>query len=182
MPTPKQLKQKKMAEIRKKRRKERPLTFKQKRFIQEYLKTGNAKASVEAVYDANPQTANQMGHQLTHNPKIKKKIDEALEKMNLDEDFAVKALKEIISSGQKNATEEAKPGDALRGLEMFFKMKGYLGNQKQTLKLNFKQKAEGMDVTQIKKELKKLDETQKQLLDMMKGEVEDAEYEETVSD
>ena len=157
------------------------LTPKQQRFIAEYLKTGNASHAIRSAYDVKDKYAATMGYQLLHTPKIQKKIDEAMKAVNLDEDFAVKALKSVIQAGQDNA-DDARPGDALRGLEMFFKMKGYLGTQKQTLKVNFKQKAEGMTTEQIKKELKKLDDRQDKLFELMRtgakeGEVIDADSE-----
>lgn len=150
------------------------LTAKQKRFVAEYLKTGNASGAVRAAYDTKDKYAATMGYQLLNTPKIAAKIEEAMKAANLDEDFAVRALKGIIEAGSE-ALDEVKPGDALRGLEMFFKMKGYMGSQKQTLKLNFKEKANAMSTEDLKKELKKLDKQQQQLFAMMKGEAEEGE-------
>lgn len=151
------------------------LTLKEKIFVTEFLKTGNATHAARVAYPtATKMSQNQFAYTVKQRPRVKNKIEEALRKMELTEDFAVTALKSVISAGEENRTD-AKPADALKGLELFFKLKGYLGNQKQTLKVTLKDKAQNMSAEDIKKELKKLDAQQQRLFSLMKNQAEDGE-------
>jgi phage terminase small subunit len=147
------------------------LTLKQRKWIREYLKTGNAtEASRRAYKTKNNQV---QGYITKHHPEVQKALHEAFEKMNIDEGYSAEALKKIIDAG-KNNTDQAKPSDALRGLEMFYRLKGYLGNDNKVQEQKEEDRLKVMDVQAIKKELKLLDDRQKRLLAIV-GKAEEGE-------
>ena len=153
----------------------RRLTFKQKRFVVEYLKHGNATEAARVAYDGKEKFNSNLGHTILNIPKVQRALDIALKKMNLDEDFAVEALKNIIDAGSKNIVD-ATPANALKGIEMFLKVKGYLGNKKdKTLEDTIEQVANKMTANELKAGLKKLDEQQRKIFEIMRGDAQEGE-------
>ena len=82
------------------------LTIKQKTFVSEYLKTGNAtEAARRAGYKGNDNTLGQVGNENLRKPKvlelIKSKEAERSKRLELEEDFELKAAKEIYDKAMK---------------------------------------------------------------------------------
>ena len=104
-------------------------------------------------------------------------LEKALKAHHLDDDFGVQALRNIIESGTKNRLE-ARPGDALKGLEMYWKLQGRLGTNVKNVnnfKINAEAKARKMSYDELKKELERLSLLQQQLLQVEEGEIVDGE-------
>lgn len=82
------------------------LTPKQEIFVSEYLKTGNAtEAARRAGYKGNDNTLGQVGNENLRKPKvvelIKSKEAERSKRLELEEDFELKAAKEIYDKAMK---------------------------------------------------------------------------------
>ena len=96
------------------------MTHKQKIFVSEYVKTGNATESAKKA-GYSDKTAYSTGQRLLKNVEIRKEIErmqsEALEKAELSVSDVVKLVKEIATGG-KNETVR------LRAMDMLLK---YLG-------------------------------------------------------
>ena len=82
------------------------LTPKQQIFVSEYLKTGNAtEAARRAGYKGNDNTLGQVGNENLRKPKvvelIKSKEAERSKRLELEEDFELKAAKEIYDKAME---------------------------------------------------------------------------------
>lgn len=173
---------KRMVEKMKENRKNRKaadggLTIKQRKFVREYLRTGNSLQSVLAVYNTkNKRRANFLGYQLRHyNEKVKNAIQRALEAQDLTEDYAARKLKDVIEEGSKNLGD-TKPSDYLKALEVVFRLRGYLGGKKDaTPRERLEDVAQKMTVRQLAQDLRRLDKKQRELLEIMRGEAKDGE-------
>lgn len=151
------------------------LTLKQKKFVREYLLHGNATEAARVAYDGKEKNKTRVGYATLHMPKIQNAINRALKAAKLDEDFAMHALRDIIDAGSKNLAE-AKPGNALKGIEMFLKIKGILGEKGRSDDGDDPEKiANQMTTKQLQEELRKIDEQQKKLFEIMKGGAEEGE-------
>lgn len=148
------------------------LTIKEKRFVKEYVRTLNATSAAKIVYQN--KYADRLGNKMKQKPKIKNAIEEAFRELDLNEEFATKHLKRIIEKGAENA-DAARPGDALKGIETFLKVKGYLSGGTVNPNEAEREDVRKMDTTQIMKQLAELDKRQKNLLDILKGEAQEGE-------
>ena len=146
------------------------LTFKQKKFVSALVKTGNAAEAARQVYKT--KHASEMGYRLKRKPKIQNAIQEALVAANLDEGYASTTLKEIISAGAANK-DEARPTDALKGLELFFKLKGYLGTN--NTQEDAEDAAKKMSVEELVKALEVMDGKQERILKLYRQGAEEVE-------
>lgn len=86
--------------------KKKKLTPKQQRFVSEYLKTGNAtEAARRAGYKGNDNTLAQVGNENLRKPNvvelIKSKEAERSKRLELEEDFELKAAKEIYDKSME---------------------------------------------------------------------------------
>lgn len=86
--------------------KKKKLTPKQELFVSEYLKTGNAtEAARRAGYKGNDNTLAQVGNENLRKPNvvelIKSKETERSKRLELEEDFELKAAKEIYDKSME---------------------------------------------------------------------------------
>lgn len=150
------------------------ITMKQRKFVSEFIKTANASHAALYAYNTTKKNAAAISQVLKNNPKVKNAIEVAFRKLNLDEDYAVESLKAVIDAGKQNSGD-AKPADTLRGLEMFFRMKGYLGNDRHTIDNEDEQNAQKMTTEQLVKAVKELDKKQERILKLAGVKIEEAE-------
>lgn len=146
------------------------LTIKQKKFVSTLVKTGNASEAARVAYKT--KNPSEMGYRLNKMPKIQTAIHEALVAASLDEGYASSALKEIIAAGLVNK-EEARPTDTLKGLELFFKLKGYLGNNGNME--DEENKAKEMTSAELVKELEEMNKKQDKIIKLYRIGAEEAE-------
>ena len=102
-----------------------PRTVKQKKYVQEYIKTGSAVQAVKNAYNVKDhQSALVMSGQLTQ----KIDISQALDKAGLTDEKLVK----LLEDGMENSmTADGRKDYAIRHkyLETAFKLKGYWGDR-----------------------------------------------------
>lgn len=96
------------------------LNPKQRKFIKEYVKTGNASQSVvNAGYKAkNPEVS---ASQLLRNTNIQDEIKTVLDKAGLTDEYIAEGLKTAVEKGL--SSDRHTLSDGLRGIEMIAKLK-----------------------------------------------------------
>ena len=121
------------------------MNFRQKKFCQEYLKSGNAtKAAIIAGYSE--QTANEQGARLLANVSVKKYIAEFQSKIEKKNILSAQQLQEELtryildekeeecivieansdkSSTARKMTKKVQPKDKLKAIELLCKLAGY---------------------------------------------------------
>lgn len=140
------------------------LTIKQRKFVNRYVETGNAKQSVLDSYDAKEVSASGIATKLLKKPKIQRAIDKSLAKAGFDEDFAAATLKTVVEEGYHNL-DKTRPADILRALKLYTDIKGHAqSKQTKSVEEKFVDKIRDMNTAQLKKKLDELDEKQKQLM------------------
>lgn len=92
----------------------------QRKFIKEYVKTGNASQSVvKAGYKT--KTPNVLGSQLLTRDNIQSEIATVLDKAGLTDEYIADGLKTAVEKGL--SSERHTLSDGLRGIEMIAKLK-----------------------------------------------------------
>jgi len=96
------------------------LNPKQRKFIKEYVKTGNASQSVvNAGYKAkNPEVS---ASQLLRNNNVQDEIKTVLDKAGLTDEYIAQGLKTAVEKGL--SSDRHTLSDGLRGIEMIAKLK-----------------------------------------------------------
>lgn len=96
------------------------LNPKQRKFIKEYVKTGNASQSVvNAGYKAkNPEVS---ASQLLKNNNVQDEIKTVLDKAGLTDEYIAEGLKTAVEKGL--SSDRHTLSDGLRGIEMIAKLK-----------------------------------------------------------
>ncbi len=99
------------------------LTLKQRKFVQAYIKhDGNAtKAALEAYPVKNMLTARVIAAENLSKSNVKNEIERAMQRQGLTTDTILSYHHAIIQSGVENK-ERATPADALRGIELLYKL------------------------------------------------------------
>jgi phage terminase small subunit len=85
------------------------LTLKQERFVQEYIKDGNATRAVQVAYPNIKTYGGQraMGSILLTKDNIHERLLEALNNGNVTPEYVIKGLKEIAETGSKSEKSRA---------------------------------------------------------------------------
>ena len=103
------------------------LTLKQKRFVTEYIRTGNASQAVRAAgYNTTDvQTITSIAYENLRKPDIHKAVTKALTKQELTPDWVLDQIRSIVNEAPKHQ-------DKLRALELIGKHLQMFGTQDQT--------------------------------------------------
>lgn len=103
----------------------------EKRFVKEYIKTGNAKQSALEAFNVKESSAGQVAHQKLKQDHIQVMIKEAMAAENLDPQWVIKQRKQIIEKGMKELDSvKIAPSDIeknLTGLEKLMLLNGNKG-------------------------------------------------------
>ena len=84
------------------------LSIKQERFIQEYLKTGNATQSIIKAYpNANYDSARMMASENLAKPSIKSRIDDVLDSQGVNAAFIIRELKQSNQDARNDKQHSA---------------------------------------------------------------------------
>ena len=145
-------------------------TFKQKKFVKEYLKTGVMYKSAMKAYDTqNKEYASQIAHDTLHHPVVQKYIAEIMEDRGLTDERIADKLNRIIDAGTtESALKTTTPANAMDAIKFAAKLKDIIPAEKieqKTARLNIDLK--GKSQPELEEVLSKLlDETRqfKQLL------------------
>lgn len=126
-------------------------TLKQKKFIHEYLKTGNITKSILHNYDINKNRygnnknqnkskkeidsqAYKIGYTNLKSPIVQSYISQILDSVGLSDINLSQSLQKIIQSSlTKRSLKQAQPSDGLRGIEMAFRLKDKFPAERKTI-------------------------------------------------
>ena len=131
---------------------DRPLTIKEKKYITEYVKNnGNGtQAAINAFNHKNVQSAGVMSTRLLKKDKVKKGIEEILNRSGLDLQSISSPLQSIVHSEIK----DVKPADILRALDMTYKLhNAYPASKSISARFNITKKYEDMKYQDVITEL-----------------------------
>lgn len=100
-------------------------TLKQKKWIAEYLRTGNGQGAARVAYPNTTEgTQNYLGAVNPHKPAIKSYIAEVLDKRGLSDAKIADSLNQVVDAGlTKRSLRKAQTADTLRALEMASRLK-----------------------------------------------------------
>lgn len=91
--------------------KKKKLTLKQAKFTKEYLKSGNATEAAKKAYDANDNTARNIGCQNLTKPNIQAAVRSAAEKLGIDHEFVLGNIKRATEITGKTYTKTIGQGE-----------------------------------------------------------------------
>lgn len=98
------------------------LTIKERKFVTEYLKSGNATDAVLRSYNVkSKKNASKFAHEIKVKPHIKSAIDKALRHADLTPTTIANTLKKAINAG---VGIRATNSDTLRGIDLYAKLTG----------------------------------------------------------
>jgi phage terminase small subunit len=138
-----------------KTRKPRRITFKQKMFVEEYIKSkGKGKQSAMKVYDVkNGHVAENISAENLGKPVIIEEIARGFEKAGLTK----QKVFELHSEGMLKAIKQGQPrmSDGFKGLDMFYKLTNmYPNNIKKSQHESIKYVFDGKDDKELKELIK----------------------------
>jgi hypothetical protein len=145
-------------------------TFKQKRFIAEYIKNnGNGTKAVLASYDVTDRLqAKSIAHTNLEKEVVKEGIKEALEKSKLTPEYVVTKLNESIDS---SIGVKSKNADALKGIDMLLKLyNAYPQKQSVHQSMSLKYTMSSKNGNEAQSELQRLSDISASLLAELKSE------------
>lgn len=129
----------------------RKLTLKRKRFVNEYVKDGNATRAVREAYPniKTERARRVMGSKLVTNGNVQATIQEVLDNAGLTAEFIVGELKEIIRDGENSEKNKA--------LRTAAEIMGLIGRNVLATQVNVGQQEGvfGLDVDDLRERLKK---------------------------
>lgn len=139
-------------------------TIKQKLFARTYVKTGNATKAAMTVYDTKRRVnAKQIGARLLKKEVVQQEIKAVLMKAGLTLDQGADYLHTAITRGLEG---KATVGDALRGLDMAFKLHGsYPASRSIKLAYTKHEQVASKDLQQTVNDLKKITERATSLIE-----------------
>jgi phage terminase small subunit len=131
------------------------LTVKQKKFIDEYVKTGNGTASALKVYNTKSKiVAGSIASDNLQKPIVKKTIEEIMADVGYSTDNSVSTLSYIQQHGKD---KKLSASDSIRATELLLKLEGKLVDRKQVSKLNINiETADKIKLLKLKEKYNKL--------------------------
>jgi len=111
------------------------LNPRQRRFVKEYVKTGNGTQSVLKTYNTNkPRNASVLANKLLKKPLIQKGIEEAMMEAGYDIADSVRDLQKASRLGLGNE-KSAKVSDSIRANEILLKLSGVVVDRKASVSI-----------------------------------------------
>ncbi len=163
-----------MGKPRKKTRFADRLTIKQRKFVNQYVKTGVAKNAVLTAYDTSEKNACSMGTVLLKKEKIQNAIDVALAKAGFDEDFAAGTLKTVVEEGKMNL-DKTRPSDVISALKLYHQIKGDVGDKNKSQTKQLRDQLRDMSIGKLKEKLDELNKRQEKLTMYLENKIEEGE-------
>lgn len=142
----------------------RGLTKKQKGFVKDYIKTGNATESAMRNYDVkNRNVANNIGAENLAKPSIENEIksiaDSIPDELLIEKHLELLNVPKIVKTtkmGEYVDTEESTDVQAIKaGLDMAYKLKGSYAPEKREVKAEVENKVSDMDLDRLAEEMAK---------------------------
>ena len=131
------------------------LTVKQKKFIDEYVKSGNGTQAAMKVYNVNGKvSAAAVASDNLQKLNVRKSIEEIMADVGYSTDKSVSTLAYIQQAGKD---KKLSAGDSIRATELLLKLEGKLVDRKQVSKLNINiETADKVKLLKLKEKYNKL--------------------------
>ena len=101
------------------------LTMKQKKYVKERLKGSTGVKAVTDIYNTTSYgSASALSTKLNKTPKIRKEIEEGLNKLDITPEYLLRELKNLISKGRSDNT-------ILKTIQYYFDLLGYTKENQQ---------------------------------------------------
>tara|TARA_R100001530_G_scaffold50888_1_gene37793 strand:+ start:184 stop:603 length:420 start_codon:yes stop_codon:yes gene_type:complete len=101
------------------------LTIKQKKYVKERLKGSTGVKAVADIYNTTSYgSASALSTKLNKTPKIRKEIEEGLNKLDITPEYLLRELKNLISKGKSDNT-------ILKTIQYYFDLLGYTKENQQ---------------------------------------------------
>ena len=101
------------------------LTIKQKKYVKERLKGSTGVKAVTDIYNTTSYgSASALSTKLNKTPKIRKEIEEGLNKLDITPEYLLRELKNLISKGRSDNT-------ILKTIQYYFDLLGYTKENQQ---------------------------------------------------
>ena len=105
-----------MADNEEQPKKDRPMTLKERKFVNKYIETGDAKAAADYAYDTNNPM--QMAFNVKKRPKVQREIERIMEKVGLTDELIINRLKDgVMEEDPKAYLQAVKIAKDIRGLD-----------------------------------------------------------------
>lgn len=138
-------------------------TLKQRRFVAEYIKTGNATEAAWRTYNnKSRRNARLLARANLQKPIVKKTLEEELEQAGLTIGTTLDVVKGAMFAGLK---EKPKNSDSLRAAELLLKLyNAFPASKSMKLSYNINQQTPDKNLEEIRKNLSQLNEKTSSLL------------------
>ena len=127
----------------------RKLSLKERRFVKNYIQTGNLTEATIRSYDTkNRKNANAMGPMIIRRPAVKAYLQELLDEQGLSDEKIAGKLKKIIDAGTRRVPlKETTAQTALDALKFTAKLKDIIPSQKIEQKVDQKTATLNLNLT-----------------------------------
>lgn len=135
-------------------------SLKQRKFIKEYVKSGNAtQSAIKSGYS--PKTAYSIGSELLSKPVIQSEIKEVLDKTGLTDEYLATGLKTAIDKGL--SSDRKTLADGIRSIELVARLKDkFPAERKQIETKSLHLSLKGKSIEELQEQYQELIEDSKQ--------------------
>ncbi len=151
-------------------------SYKQRKFVKAYLRTGNKKQAALEAYDTSERNANQVATETLKKPTTIEYMKRIMDQAGMTDEAVANGLKLITEAGlSEQSLKQANPAHALKALEMTSKLKDLFPAEKKKIEKNtLSVKLEGMSMQELQEKLDKLSNEAKSFSKLL-GKVEEGE-------
>lgn len=151
-------------------------SYKQRKFVKEYLKTGNVKQSAMTAYNSSEKSAYRLGWDVLKQEAALEYMKRILDEAGMTDTAVANGLKAITEAGlSENSLKQAKPSDALKALDMTSKLRDlYPAEKKKIQKTTINANLENKSIDELKGMIDKLAEEAKTFSKLLGKDLTDA--------
>lgn len=133
-------------------------SYKQRKFVNNYLKHGNQKRAAMETFGVPEKQAGKKAHDIINHPMTQAYMKRILDKANLSDDAIARGLKLIMDAGlSEKSLKTATPAHALKAIQEASKLKDlYPAEKKEIHKKEMRINLEGKSVQELTKMLNDL--------------------------
>lgn len=133
-------------------------SYKQRKFVNSYLKHGSVKDAAKDAYSvSNDTSAYRLGRNTLKQPMVQAYMKRVLDKAGLSDEVVANGLKAIYEASlRESSLKQAKPADGLKAIQEIAKLKDlYPAEKKKIEKHTVSIKLEGKSTAELQEILKK---------------------------
>ena len=152
-------------------------SYKQRKFVKEYLRTGNIKKSAIEAYDTSEKNAYAVGRAALSKPTTQEYMKRIMDEAGMTDEAIANGLKAITEAGlSSQSLKMANPSHALKALELTSKLKDNFPAEKKNIKKTIlTANLEGKSMDELKEMIDKLADEAKTFSKLLGKNIPDAE-------